>query len=511
MNAHLQAAHWIYLIGIVLILVTMMMRRSIVVPAVLATFLTAAIYLHSFTGGLAAIFNASLTAARDLFSVFLIIAVIVAMFGSLRVLGADKRMVAPFRKVMRTSTSSFIVLALVTYVISLFFFPTPAVPLVGAVLIPVAIRAGLSPISVGMVIAIAGQGMALSSDYIIKVAPGISAKAAGVEVDAVANRALVLSLIVGVTALLITYVTQRKTWKQPSEELLTAWENKADAPQAPQPDGTSDIPADGGAAGAGSSSASGVAVLTAAEVRSSEATELSQRRKARSFAILVPVVYLIFVIYLILGKVTDWVPAIVGADASAMIGGIAILILFAASAVHDRTKFLEDTGDHITDGFLFVFKAMGVVIPIAGFFYLGNQSFSGPILALGEGVTGPALLFDLIESAQQHLPTNAIVISFAILLVGLVAGLEGSGFTGLPLTGSLAGALAPAVHMDPATLAAVGQIGSIWSGGGTLVAWSSLVAVAGFARVPVMDLARKCFIPVMTGLVLCAMFAALVL
>jgi hypothetical protein len=44
-------------------------------------------------------------------------------------------------------------------------------------------------------------------------------------------------------------------------------------------------------------------------------------------------------------------------------------------------------------------------------------------------------------------------------------------------------------------------MGNIWSGGGTLVAWSSLIAVAGFARVPVIELARKCFLPVCAGLV----------
>ncbi|MEV0596046.1 hypothetical protein [Nonomuraea cavernae] len=100
--------------------------------------------------------------------------------------------------------------------------------------------------------------------------------------------------------------------------------------------------------------------------------------------------------------------------------------------------------------------------------------------------------------------------TFAILIVGIITGLDGSGFSGLPLTGSLSGALGPAVGMDPATLAAVSQMGAIWSGGGVLVAWSSLIAVAGFARVPVLDLARKAFIPVMAGLLVAAVFAVIV-
>lgn len=195
MDTPLTAAHWIYLAGIVVILLTMAVRKNIVVPAVTATLLTAWAFSGSLITGLSAIFNASLTAAKELFNIFLIIAIVTAMLGALREMGADRMMVTPFRRVMRAGTSSFIVLAIVTYVISLFFWPTPAVPLVGAVLIPVAIRAGLSPMSVGMVIAIAGQGMALSSDYIIKVAPGISAKAAGVDPDSVADKAMVLSLI----------------------------------------------------------------------------------------------------------------------------------------------------------------------------------------------------------------------------------------------------------------------------------------------------------------------------
>ncbi|MBM0257996.1 transposase [Micromonospora sp. 4G55] len=114
---------------------------------------------------------------------------------------------------------------------------------------------------------------------------------------------------------------------------------------------------------------------------------------------------------------------------------------------------------------------------------------------------GPALLYDLVAAAQNHIPNSGFIVAFGILLIGMIAGLEGSGFSGLPLTGSLAGSLGPAAGISSETLAAVGQMGNICSGGGTLVAWSSLIAVAGFARVPVIDLARRCFIPVVSGLV----------
>ncbi|MCF6385839.1 hypothetical protein L2K20_02545 [Mycobacterium sp. MBM] len=517
MDIQLSAAHWIYLAGIVVILLTMALRKNIVVPAVVATLLTAWVFSGSIVTGLSSIFNASLVAAQELFNIFLIIAFITAMLGALREMGADKLMVTPFRRVMRAGTSSFITLAVVTYVISLFFWPTPAVPLVGAVLIPVAIRAGLSPLSVGMVIAIAGQGMALSSDYIIKVAPGISATSAGVDADGVADKALVLSLITGLAALLITYVMQRRTWQPPSADLLVAWENKADklgAPEArpePGPGGTGPVPVATDApvpAPTGSGAVSATATL--APAAAPPAPVLPNSLAAKIFAALVPAAYLAFIVYLLLGKFTTLVPPLQGGDAAGIVGGIAAILLFAACLTNDKRDFLESSSTHIIDGLVFAFKAMGVVLPIAGFFFIGSGDFSARVLGMGPDATGPAFLFDLISAAMAHVTPSPFILGFGILLVGIVAGLDGSGFSGLPLTGSLAGALGPAADMDPATLAAIGQMGNIWSGGGTLVAWSSLIAVAGFARIPVLTLARKCFLPVMSGLVLSTLFAILV-
>jgi hypothetical protein len=85
----------------------------------------------------------------------------------------------------------------------------------------------------------------------------------------------------------------------------------------------------------------------------------------------------------------------------------------------------------------------------------------------------------------------------------------GSGFSGLPLTGALSGALSAGSGINAATLAAVGQMGAIWTGGGTLVAWSSLIAVAGFARVPVQEAVRALAIPVLAGLAISTFMAVI--
>jgi hypothetical protein len=553
---HLTAAHWIFLAGVVVILATMIMRKNIVVPAVLATFLTALVYTGSLVKGLSAVFNASLTAATSLFNIFLIIAMVTAMLRSLEGLGADRRMVAPFRKVMRNGHLAWWTLVIVTYFISLFFWPTPAVPLIGAVLIPVAIRAGLRPLAAGFTVAIAGQGMALSSDYVIRVAPGLSAKAASTSATVVADRAFVLSLIVGGVALAIGYAMELRRIRRPSDEWLNDWESAADRGALvadaeevidEDPYGSGGPTGGGGTRPAGPGGPRGTdGVVTeerelvgvgagthlstpveqqivghglalrgtpAGQPMPAEAHTIVPVEKplaSRIFAVLVPLAYLALIVYMVIAEVSNSVPDLQGGDAAALVGGIGLLVMFGATFARNRATFLEQSAEHIVDGLVFAFKAMGVVLPIAGFFFLGNGDFSASIMGLGATAKGPAFLYDLVVAGQQHLPANGLVTAFGILIVGMVAGLEGSGFSGLPLTGSLAGSLAHGAGVSSPTLAAIGQMGNIWSGGGTLVAWSSLLAVAGFARVPVVELARRCFLPVVAGLVVCTVIGVLV-
>jgi hypothetical protein len=559
----LTAAHWVFLAGVVVILATMIMRKNLVVPAVVATFLTALVWSGSLATGLSSVFNASLTAATSLFNIFLIIAMVTAMLRSLEGLGSDKRMVTPFRRVMRNAHLSWWTLVIVTYFISLFFWPTPAVPLVGAVLVPVAIRAGLRPLAVGFTIAIAGQGMALSSDYVIGVAPQLSATAANADPTVVADRAFVLSLIVGGIALAIGYAMEVRKMRRPSQDLLDEWETAADRrsgtadaeaiEDAAEHDGTGvagrgrggsgeDLPTDG--TGGGGPSAGGqrelVGVATSSGSRPRDEAEtiaarLSKGRAligtpaggpvppeahtitpvekpiaSKAFALLVPLAYLSLIVYLVVASVSDSVPDLQGGDAAALVGGIALLVMFGAAYARSGNKFLETSADHIVDGLVFAFKAMGVVLPIAGFFFLGNGEFAASILSIPEGETAPNLLFDLVVAGQEQLPANALITAFGVMIVGVVAGLDGSGFSGLPLTGALAGSLADGAGVSSPTLAAIGQMGNIWSGGGTLVAWSSLLAVAGFVRVPAVELARRCFLPVMAGLVVATVLGVLI-
>jgi hypothetical protein len=203
----------------------------------------------------------------------------------------------------------------------------------------------------------------------------------------------------------------------------------------------------------------------------------------------------------VLPSIFPSLPALRGGEAAGLVGGVAfILMMFATAAACGFKRMLDVCPEHMTDGFVFAFRAMGSVLPIAGFFFLGANEATAAILGVPES-EAPNLLFELIAAGQHLIPDNHFMVAFGVLLVGMISGIDGSGFSGLPLTGTLSGALGPVVNMDPATLAAIGQMGAIWTGGGTLIAWSSLIAVAGFARVNILDLVRALTLPVVVALI----------
>jgi hypothetical protein len=508
---HVTVAHWIYIAGVVSLIGFMIARKSVVVPAIVATFLTTCVYTGDFVQGIGSVFSASAVATTELLNIFLVLTAVTAMLGAMKTVGAEQRMINPIARLMKNGVVSYFVLFGVTYLLSMVFWPTPTLALIAAILLPAAIRAGLSPLAAAMAIAIAGQGMALASDYVIGVAPGLSASGAGISADLIANRALILSWVVGAVAISMTFVLYVRTGasermrlgaRQVNREkatvrsggttstlgdrlsttvgraLVTKKEEVFVPPPSESGDGVDDVPVDG--------------------------------TRAKLFAIVVPVAFAMLVVFMLLGKLTDWVPPVESGSGAALVGGLALLLMLALTLTTGGTDRLERTGQHFVDGLVVAFRAMGVVIPVAGFVLVGIADFAGRIMLLPEDATPPAFLFDIIGSGERFIPDNPVLVMFAMLIVGMLIGLDGSGWAGLPFTGGLADALAHSSGADTATLAAIAQNAAGWTGGGTLIIWSSLVAVAGFTGVPVATLARRLFVPVVTGLLLSVVVAAVI-
>jgi hypothetical protein len=461
---HLTAAHWIYLLGVLAIIVTMARRVNVVLPAMLATFITAYAFSGKPTIAFESIFMGSLVAGKELFNIFLVIAMMIALLNSLTRISADTAMIRPFRVVMRNGHLAYLVLGVATYIVSLFFWPTPTVPLMAGILLPAAIAAGLSPMGTALCLAVAGEGTALSSDYVLKVAPGISANAAGVPLMAVADKALVLSLITGGVAFLLCYLSIRKDIRVPSISHLAA---------------------------------------------SRLSLSPTMKKWSNLVAIITPVAFLAIFVDMLLPKLVPSFQAPQGAAAAAMVGGVAGLLMLAVAVIGDGRNAFKSVAVHFTEGLVYAFRAMAQVLPIAGFFFIGVATLAGPILGIGAGHKAPGFLFELVRAADFWIPRNRVFATFGVLISGMVTGIDGSGFAGLPLTGAISGALGRALNIDVSTLAAVGQMGSVWTGK-TLTAWSAVVMVAAFARVSVLDVVRKLFFPVVCGLVVATVFAIVV-
>lgn len=475
----LTASHWVYLAVIVIILVFIVFRREVVVPSLIGIFTLGILaaqgqgVIDRFINGLQTVFEALLNAGVELFDIMLIISLMVAMLKSLQAQGADVLMVAPVKKLMVNPTTAFFVLGVMTYIAATFFWPTPTTALIGVVLIPVAIRAGLPAMGAAVAISLFGHGMALSGDLVIQGATKLTASSAGVSTGEILSYTALFSVITGGVAIAIAFYTIRRDMKR---GILTA----------PEPDQAANFST----------------TETESEVPKQPG------KHAKLFAILVPIVLLAVVSIMIFRTIFDRENVISGGDATGFLGGTAIILLVLATFGQEGSKGFEKIIDHLREGFYFAIKIFAPVIPIAGFFFLGNPDDAVAIL----GEDTPGFLFDWGQIIATNLGSSSFVTAFGIAIVGILGGLDGSGFSGLPLTGALSAALGSASGLKVAILASLGQVAGIFVGGGTIAAWAFGVAAdSGVSGVKPVDLVRRNFIPVMVGLFIACLVGILLM
>jgi hypothetical protein len=106
---------------------------------------------------------------------------------------------------------------------------------------------------------------------------------------------------------------------------------------------------------------------------------------------------------------------------------------------------------------------------------------------------------DLGVALANNVPINQAVSAITLTVTGAITGLDGSGFSGISLAGSLAKLFATAIGSGAATLTALGQVAAIWVGGGTLIPWA-LIPAAAICGVSPFELARRNLMPVLIGL-----------
>ncbi|WNQ13356.1 hypothetical protein MJA45_10120 [Paenibacillus aurantius] len=457
MGIELTALHWAYAAVIVMLIGCMLFKRDTTLLCTAGILVIALLATHSVSASVSGIFNSFLYALKELLSTILIISVIVAMSRVLSRTGINEVMVSPFTRLMRTPAMAYWTVGLVMMIISWFFWPSPAVALIGVVLLPAAVRVGLPPLAVAVAMNLFGHGIALSGDYVIQAAPKLTADAAGIPVGDVISASVPLVVIMGAVTTVTAFWMIRRDLS--SGRL---------SPESASPATISETEKTGEAG--------------------SYPLSLPVRR------VMAAVVALLFLIDLIV----MFVLKLQGGEATALLGGTALLLLILLTMQSHRGQGLEKITEYLVDGFQFGLKVFGPVIPIAAFFYLGDSAFTelfGKVLpAASAGIVN-----DWGAALAHSVPINAPLGSLTLAAAGAITGLDGSGFSGISLVGSVAHLVSAAIGSGIATLTALGQIAAIWVGGGTLVPWA-LIPAAAICGVSPFEVARRNLIPVLTGL-----------
>ncbi|MFN2532801.1 MAG: hypothetical protein ABR555_16040 [Pyrinomonadaceae bacterium] len=463
----LTPAHWIYAVFVLIVVATMARRRDALIPCIAGTFFIGWSFTGTPLGAVETVFKSSLVAARELLDIILIISVIGGLAAALEEIGAERLMLEPARRFMRSPQVAFWIIGIVMLVASYFLWPTPAVALVGAVLVPVAEHVRLPAISAAVAMNIFGHGIALSTDYVIQGAPGISAKAANVPVESLIKSQFPLIATMSLVTVTVAFLIARR-------DIARAVTGPADKESKVD--------------NAKNESLSNTATLDGPTAVAHE-EKTPRPRIATAAAITVPLAYLLVVIVLILFRLR-------GGEATAVIGGVTLLLTAVFTMLAHGTDSLDLITDYLIKGFSFGMKIFTPVIIMASFFYLGSPEIARQVF--GENARG--LLFDFASSMSGLLPLNRVTVGFLETIIGGVVGLSGSGFSGLPLTGTLAGAFASVTQLKTETIAALGQIVTVWVGGGCIIPWG-VVPVAAICRVSPKELALKNFIPVILGFI----------
>lgn len=205
----LTPLHYAYLIGVIVILAVMVLKKDTPAVCIAFLFILGLIGLKSVTGGIITVFSAVLYAGREFMEVLATIALVTSLSKCLKDLGSDYLMMVPMAGIMKTPSLTWWILGLTMFLFSLFLWPSPSVALVGAIMLPFAVKAGLNPLAAAMAMNLFGHGFALSYDVVIQGAPAISAGAAGLDTSSILRQAWPLFWMMGIVTVLSAYVLNR--------------------------------------------------------------------------------------------------------------------------------------------------------------------------------------------------------------------------------------------------------------------------------------------------------------
>ncbi len=457
----LTSAHWLFLFWVLVVIVVMGLRKDPLIPCILGLLSVGWLVKGSVVGAFTVVFNSLIIAGNEFWGIIVVISLIVSLSKILGVTGADYLVMSPAARLMVNADVAFWVVGFAMLIASWFFWPSPATALVGAILFPVAVRAGLPAMGVAVAMNLFGHGIGLSTDYVIQGAPTITAKAAGfADPGPVISASIPLAVTMGLVSTIAAYILIKRDIK--TNAAAHKLEREKMAAAAP------------------------------------ERRDLNW--VAYLLAVITPLAFALDVVAMLTLDLR-------GGDATALLGATAIVILALGCVLKFGWEGMEKITDYLREGFMFGIKIFAPVIVIGGFFFMGKGDLAKAIFDL---TTATGFLEDFGILLSQTVPLNKAFVALVSLATGIIVGLDGSGFSPLPLVGSVAATFEKAIALDKATLAALGQIAGVWTGGGTIIPWG-LIPVAAITGVNPIELARRNFVPVVLGFIATTIVAIILL
>lgn len=457
----LTSAHWLFLFWVLVVIVVMGLRKDPLIPCILGLLSVGWLVKGSVVGAFTVVFNSLIIAGNEFWGIIVVISLIVSLSKILGVTGADYLVMSPAARLMVNADVAFWVVGFAMLIASWFFWPSPATALVGAILFPVAVRAGLPAMGVAVAMNLFGHGIGLSTDYVIQGAPTITAKAAGfADPGPVISASIPLAVTMGLVSTIAAYILIKRDIK--TNAAAHKLEREKMAAAAP------------------------------------ERRDLNW--VAYLLAVITPLAFALDVVAMLTLDLR-------GGDATALLGATAIVILALGCVLKFGWEGMEKITDYLREGFMFGIKIFAPVIVIGGFFFMGKGDLAKAIFDLK---TATGFLEDFGILLSQTVPLNKAFVALVSLATGIIVGLDGSGFSPLPLVGSVAATFEKAITLDKATLAALGQIAGVWTGGGTIIPWG-LIPVAAITGVNPIELARRNFVPVVLGFIATTIVAIILL
>lgn len=451
-NIVLSLADWIYVITIIAILICLTNRKDAMLPAVSGLMVIGTVLTGSLVGGVMVAFNAISAATIDLLPIIMTIAFVAMMNKVMEETGAYRVLVAPLRQFLHNPFVAYWVIAIATLLLSWCIRATPTVVLVGALLVPVAVVAGMPPIVAGMILSIYGKGIALSSDFVTQGTATITAKSVNLPVGDIYSAIIPVWAVTSVVAAIFTTWVAYKVIRVGRGEVQHTAEMLKKA-----------------------NDASG---------------EVKSTLTGKIMAVLMPTAY-IFDIYVILTN-----KAFAGPKAIALIAGTTLLLTIVAAVLQHRDKAFDKLVEPTRQGWAFAFTVFGPVVVIAGLFWLGGDH----IKSIVGNPKLQGLTYDWGYWIADHVPLNVFVVALISMTASALAAFDGSGFAAIPLGATLAVSLGTAIGANVTYLVAGAVMAAIWTGA-TLVPWGFLAVSAAMVGVDPQELSRRNLIPCIAGLI----------